>query len=269
MSETYGNLPVEIDPTAWFGRTFSPPVPLDISSIQEQISEQLNSFFQKGGIPIQSYIWPNQDLDTFWNGPNPAYILISYEATRLGKPLDTNTMLQERTLEFSIIILARQISWARAGTGSVFLLIDSVEAALSGFRPAGCRNGYFTEERFSERDPEGGIWLYVMTYEVTTMRPKLLPEYVLANLQKISHLIGDAGSNPVSMVISASGTLSFPADTLLYSVVTPNGSLALLGRDYNYSSSTGSFEIIPGGLLAPNMTVQVVTSPVIDTITAP
>jgi len=182
---TYGALPVVIDPTAWAGRVITPPLGLlTIDTIQDQINAQLTAFFAQLSPPlaIRIYTWPNFDLDTWWKGTDVAFVLISYISTDLTKPVATSAMVQERTLKFKLHVEARQVSWKLTGPGSVYALIDAIEAALTGFQPTGCRSSYFTEERFDEQDPQGRVWLYDMTYNVPTMKVKLLPEYALANL---------------------------------------------------------------------------------------
>ena len=63
---TYGALPVQIDPTAWGGRTNTPPASLTVDSIQNQIAAQLVAFFASGSLAIPVYIYPAFDLDTWW-----------------------------------------------------------------------------------------------------------------------------------------------------------------------------------------------------------
>lgn len=187
---TYGGLPTEIDPTAWAGRIITPPKGLlTVDSIQNQIAAYLTAFFagttQNPPLPalqIPIYVYPCFDKDTWWASSAIAFVLISYSNSTLAKPLTTSAMVQERTLQFKLHVEARTSSWTLSGTGSVYALIEAIEAALTGFQPVGCRNGYFTEERFGEQDPQGKLWLYDMTYNVITVRPKLLPAYALANL---------------------------------------------------------------------------------------
>jgi hypothetical protein len=181
---TYGALPVQIDPTAWGGRTNTPTASLTVDSIQNQIAAQLVAFFASGSLAIPVYIYPAFDLDTWWASSAIAFVLISYSNTGLSKPLATSSMVQERTLQFKIHVEARKTAWNLSGPGSVYALIDAIESALGGFQPTGCRHTYFTEERFSEQDPQGRVWLYDLTFNVLTVRPRLLPSYALANLQK-------------------------------------------------------------------------------------
>jgi hypothetical protein len=181
---TYGALPVQMDPTAWGGRTNTPPASLTVDSIQNQIAAQLVEFFASGSLAIPVYIYPAFDLDTWWASSAIAFVLISYSNTGLSKPLATSSMVQERTLQFKVHVEARKTAWNLSGPGSVYALIDAIESALGGFQPTGCRHAYFTEERFSEQDPQGRVWLYDLTFNVLTIRPRLLPSYALANLQQ-------------------------------------------------------------------------------------
>lgn len=191
----YGTFPVIIDPTAWNGREQN--APLTIDSIQNQVAAQLTAFFAAAPLVIPIYVWPNFDLDTWWNSSAVAFVLISYSNTNLSKPQSTSAMLQERTIQFRVHVEARKTAWALSGAGSVYALIDAIEAALTGFQPAGCRNAYFTEERFSEQDPEGRVWLYDLTYNVITMRTKLLTQYALANLVQATVDIEPSGDQVI------------------------------------------------------------------------
>ena len=194
---TYGALPVQIDPTAWGGRTNTPAASLTVDSIQNQIAAQLAAFFTSGSLAIPVYIYPAFDLDTWWASSAIAFVLISYSNTGLSKPLATSSMVQERTLQFKIHVEARKTAWNLSGAGSVYALIDAIESALGGFQPTGCRHAYFTEERFSEQDPQGRVWLYDLTFNVLTVRPRLLPQYALANLQKEIFNVASSGDQVI------------------------------------------------------------------------
>lgn len=179
--------------------------PLTIDSIQGQIAAYLELFFTGATqdppltpLAISTYVWPDFDLDAWWGGTDIAFVLISYSNTQLGKPIATSTMVQERTLQFRIHVEARQISWRLQGPGSVYALIDAIEAALTGFQPTGCRRGYFTEERFSEQDPQGRVWLHDLTYNVITLKPKLEPAYTLASLQQVTTNVQPGGDQVIA-----------------------------------------------------------------------
>lgn len=181
---SYGSLPVWLDPTAWAGRTLSPPAGQDVGTIQGAIAAQLSGYFASAGLGIPVYVFPDFDQDTWWSSTAIAFVLISYQGTRFGKPMATDAMVQERVIGFDVHVEARQSAWALTGPGSVYALVDAIEAALTGFRAKGCRNAYFVEERFAEQDSEGRVWLYDMRLEVPTLKLKTEPSYALANLVK-------------------------------------------------------------------------------------
>ncbi len=179
---SYGSLPVWLDPTAWAGRTASPPAGQDVGTIQGEIAAQLSAYFASAGLGIPVYVFPDFDQDTWWSSTAIAFVLISYQGTRFGKPMATDAMVQERVIGFDVHVEARQSAWALTGPGSVYALVDAIEAALTGFRAKGCRNAYFVEERFAEQDSEGRVWLYDMRLEVPTLKLKTEPSFALANL---------------------------------------------------------------------------------------
>lgn len=170
---------------------------MTVDAIQNQIAAQIANFFASGELDIPTYTWPDFDLDTWWKGTSIAFVLLSYSGTVLSKPQSTSSMLQERTVQFKVHVEARQVSWALAGPGSVYALIDAVEAALTGFQPQGCRNSYFTEERFESLVNDGRVWKYDMLYNVVTMRPKLLPQYALAALAQMTYKVQPSGDQVV------------------------------------------------------------------------
>jgi Gp37 protein len=181
---SYGSLPVWLDPTAWAGRTYSPPAGQDVGTIQGEIAARLAGYFTGAGLNIPVYVFPDFDQDTWWASTAIAFVLISYHGSRFGRPMSTDAMVQERVVSFDVHVEARQTAWALTGAGSVYALIDAVEAALTGFRPTACRNAYFVEEQFSEQESEGRVWLYDMRLEVPTLKLKTEPTYALANLVK-------------------------------------------------------------------------------------
>lgn len=193
LPPTYGDLPVVIDPTAWAGRTYTPPNSLTIDTIQNAIASAMTAAFVSARLAIPVYVWPNYDLDTWWESDAIAFVLISYKSTGYSKPLDTSAMLQERTLRFRMHVEARTAAWPLTGAGSVYALIDAIEAYLTGQQYPGCRKSYFTDEEFSEQDPQGRVWLYDMTYNVITMRVLQPTVYGLVNLAQIVNNVSPGG----------------------------------------------------------------------------
>lgn len=199
---TYGSLPTLLDPTAWAGRVTG--YSLDVGTIQLQLKAQLDAIFTQFDLNIATYIWPKYDLDTWWNDPNqpPAFVLISYKSSDYSQPKSTSAMLQERKMKFVFHVEARTSVWPNTGPGSVYELVEGIEEAMTGFQPKGCRNGFFTDEEFKEQDPQGRIWLYDMTFNVTTMRQKLPANYLLANCQRMQFNIQPGGDQVIVPPVS-------------------------------------------------------------------
>ena len=273
---SYGSLPVWLDPTAWAGRTYSPPAGQDVGTIQTEIAAQLSAYFASAGLGIPVYVFPDFDLDTWWAGTAIAFVLISYEDSRFGKPMSTDAMVQERVLGFDVHVEARRTAWALTGTGSVYLLIDAIEAALTGFRPTACRNAYFVQERFRHKEPDDGrIWLYDLRLEVPTLKLKTEPSYALANLVNAqAYAAAQAVARGAPVVAGtysfAGGTLTLPgpAPVVVGAVYAANGTTLFRELvDWTCDGTTGVVTAVAGGSIAADAQVQIAWAPA-DTITA-
>ncbi|MGH7067168.1 MAG: Gp37 family protein [Acetobacteraceae bacterium] len=264
---TYGQLPVAIDPTAWTGRVFIPAE--DVGSIQAAIAVQLTACFTGAGLAIPVYVFPDFDLDAWWQSSAIAFVLISYHGTRFGRPMTTDAMVQERTLAFDLHVEARQTAWALTGAGSVYALVDAVEAALTGFRAPACRNAYFAEERFAEQDAEGRVWLYDMRLEVPTLKLKTEPAMALANLVRAQMYVAALAVANGQAVTTASytfggGTLTLPGPVPLVvgGIASANG-LPLYQEfaDWECDGTTAIVTATPGGAIGASDTVMIAWAP--------
>ncbi len=262
---SYGSLPVWLDPTAWAGREISPPAGEDIGTLQSAIAAQLTGFFSGAGIAIPVHVFPDFDLDTWWKSAAIAFVLISYHGSKFGRPMSTDAMVQERIVSFDVHVEARQTAWALTGPGSVYALIDAVEAALGGFRVPGCRNAYFVEERFGEQDPTGRVWLYDMRLEVPTLKLKQEPQLALANLvkaQAYTAAVASAGGRPVrgGAFTFANGTITLPGPTpLVVGAITSADGRRIFREfaDWTCDGTTGVVTALATGGIAQNATVQI------------
>ncbi|MGH7118149.1 MAG: Gp37 family protein [Acetobacteraceae bacterium] len=272
---TYGALPVAIDPTAWTGRSYSPSEPQDAGSIQAAIAAQLSEHLSGAGLAIPVYVFPDFDLDTWWQSSAIAFVLVSYHGARFGKPMTTDAMVQERTLSFDVHVEARQTAWALSGAGSVYALVDAVEAALTGYRPPSCRNAYFAEERFAEQDAEGRVWLYDMRLEVPTLKLKTEPAMALANLVRAQMYVAAlalANGAPVSAgsYAFAGGVLTLPGPYPVVVGAVSNAAGTVLYRefvDWECDGATGVVTAIAAGGIGASDTVAIACAPA-DTVVA-
>ncbi len=248
-------IPVTMDPTAWGGRIASRA--LDIGAIQDAIAAQLTGYFAAAPapLPISVYSFPNFDLDTWWKSTSIAFALVRYRETQFGQPDATDSMVQDRTIEFSVHVEAKLSAWAITGTGSVYALIEAIEAALTGFSVPGCRHAYFTEETFDGQDAEGGVWLYDMRLKVPTRRPKQEATYALTKLASVL-LVEAAGQTPQPQapvqLTFAGGSIAFPVQNISSVALTDasNGRVYVLGTDYSVNGLLGTVAALAGGAIA-------------------
>lgn len=276
----YGSLPVWLDPTAWAGRTVSPPAGQDVGTIQGAIAARLQGYFAGAGLEIPVYVFPDFDPDTWWAGPAIAFVLISYRGSRFGRPVATDSMVQERVIEFTLHVEARQTAWALNGPGSVYALIDAIEAALSGFRPAGCRNAYFVEERFAEQESEGRVWLYDMRLAVPGLKLRTEPDFALAALvraQMYAAVQARAPGAPVRGAPVEGGAYRFAGGSLTLPGPVPLV-VGAVGRadgrglyrefaDWICDGATGVVTAVSGGAIGAEESVAIAWAPA-ETITA-
>jgi Gp37 protein len=265
MSTPQPTLPTLIDPTAWSGRTYSPELPLDLATAQTAIVGQLQTPF--AATPIQVFGYPDLPDDGWWSQTQaPGYVLVAYDSTEFGPPIATSSMVQERRIDFEVLIIARQIAWGDFGpTGVMQALIKVIKAQLTGFRIPGFRNGYFTGERFREKDPQGRIWVYAMRWRTITMEVKMETKYALAALQAlIYNETGGLTTVPVAIkpYVFVNGVIQLPNTNVSAVSVTSiaNNAPYVLGTDYSLQAAQGTIAALAGGALANGGTVNVTYS---------
>jgi hypothetical protein len=155
--------------TPWNGTAFAPPTPLDIATIEAALLAQLNE--QINGIEIVHY--PDQP-ESYRLTHRVGAALVRYEGSKYGRQIDTAAIAQERTLEFEITLLMRDLGW---GLGSrsygtspgAYAILEAVRTSLTGYQISGCSKMYPLRERFVKRDGQGGVWIYAIVFALTTM----------------------------------------------------------------------------------------------------
>jgi Gp37 protein len=258
-------LPVLADPTAWGGRVYDPPLSLDLATLQDSLVEQLRGTFD--GTNIEVHGFPDQPDNTWWNSDAIGYLLVAYDKTEYSAPLATSSMVQERRVDFEVLIIARQISWADFNASGVFKALNAViKSSLTGFRAPGWRNGYFSGENFREKDPRGRVWVYSMRFRAVTMEIKQEPTLALANLKEVLFReVAGVTATPVPaapFIFDETGTIQLPLVNIsAVRVTSANGATTyVLGADYAVQSQPGQVSVIAGGALAPGVPVNVAYS---------
>jgi hypothetical protein len=258
-------LPLLEDPTAWAGRLYDPPLPLDLATAQCGLVSQLRSTFE--GTDIQVFGYPDQPENTWWKSNAIGYVLVAYDRTEYSSPLATSSMVQERRVDFEVAFIARTISWADfTSTGVLQALQAVIKSSLTGFRLLGWRNGYFIGENFRERDPRGRPWVYSFHWRTITMELKQEPAIALGTLKKILYLDSSQQTAtpqpPAQFTFDPNGNIQLPVGNVSSVVVkdSTGQTTYTLDQDYTVAATLGIVSTIAGGLLAPGVTVELTYS---------
>jgi len=110
------------------------------------------------GIPIESF--PNNPTEYRLLHPSAA-VLVRYAGSNFTPSLSPNIIIQDRTIDFDITIIARSLTDNRG----VYELIESIRVALTGFIPDGCTKMYPKKDEFVNENE--GIWQYSMIFSTT------------------------------------------------------------------------------------------------------
>lgn len=250
------------NPNNWAGVASSPPVPNRVDAVLQNIQLLLNNYLNSAGINVETHIFPDQPVDEWWNGPTPAYLLIAYRSSHFERPKATSGMVQHRTFVVDIDILARQIEWSAKG-GFVYVLMAAIQQALAGASIPGCRYLYFLDETFEEQDPQGRIWRYAMTMEITTFQLAVSPdESTLATLKELWFL---EGANQTTKAQSSQYTFNSAGELQLgnmnvFNVIMSNpvtGKVYLYMIDFTFDPLTGLVTTIENGAIPAGATVNI------------
>jgi hypothetical protein len=246
----------------WNGENFAPPTPIDIATIEIAIVAQLAA--QIAGIEIAHY--PDQP-ESYRLTHRVGAALVQYLGSKYGTMLDTSAIIQERVMEFGITVMMRDLGWSYGAEPSgpspgAYSVLEAVRAALTGFCVPGCRQIYPRAERFVERDKQGGVWIYIITFALSTVavQPSSTPTFPLF----IRGVAMEEGGQsevtlaPASFTFNSAGTIQLPHGNISAVLVTAAGGAVLsLGTDYSLEAVNGVVTALAGGAASAGETVQV------------
>jgi hypothetical protein len=246
----------------WNGVIFSPPTPIDIGTIEDAIVTQLSS--QITSIEIAHY----PDTPETWRLTHRIGAgLVRYAGARYGELLTTSAIAQERKLEFEIEILMRDLGWAVGGEPSgpspgAYSIIESIRLALTGFLIPGCRKIYPVREKFVKRDKQGGVWIYVSTFALSTVAveapltqnfPLFTRGIALEEGAQTSITVGAA-----SYTFNSNLQVQLPnGNVFAVSVTTTGGAALVQGVDFSVDRADGIITGLTGGAVSAGQTVQI------------
>ncbi|HUY26147.1 MAG TPA: Gp37 family protein [Candidatus Binataceae bacterium] len=250
--------------TPWQGQTFAPPQSLDIGTIESSIVAQLNTAL---GNQIEVAHYPDAP-ETYRLTHRVGAALVVYGGDDYSEVEDTAVVLQDRTLRFHIDVLMRDLGWAYGGPASgpspgAYSVLNTILTTLTGYWIPGCRKMFPKGTQFVERDKQGGVWYYRMSFDVPTVNIEVgaTPDFPL--FTKGSALeTGGITAIPVGFApftFNAQNQITLPNQNVSKVIVTSHdGTIVYLaGSDYSVDGPNGIITQIAGGNIAALATVLV------------
>jgi Gp37 protein len=247
----------------WAGSQFLPPSPLDIATIETAIVNQLRS--QIGTVEIAHF--PDKP-SAYRLTHRIGAALVVYRGATYGEQIDTAAIAQVRTLKFDVTLVMRDLGWSFGGEASgtspgAYAVLEEVRTALTGFRVPGCRKMYPVRDSFEGRDPQGGVWIYAITFALDTMAVERsatenFPLFVRGTAQETGGLTA-VTVGPAAYTFDVSGQITLPNGNVS-SVVVSNpigGAVYTQGVDYLLDAVNGVITLAAGGAIPAGATVNV------------
>ena len=163
------------------GVQYSPPIPLDIATVENAILARLANAFG-GSIVNGKVTGAAVDIDHYPERASESYrlthrvgaVLVRFNGSEYGPVIDTEAVIQERTFKWFVAILMRDLGWSYGGQASgpspgAYQVVETVRLALSGFKVLGFRKMYPANEEHEGRDKEGGVYYHNAIYRHVTM----------------------------------------------------------------------------------------------------
>ena len=251
-----------IPDTPWAGQSFAPPTALDIATVEAAIVEQLRAAISV----IEVVHFPDRP-EAYRLTHRIGAALVSYRGATYGELIDSAVVAQPRRFEFEVRLLARDLGWGYGGAASgagpgAYALLEAIRIALTGFRVPGCRKLFPLKERFVDRDAQGGVWIYAISFAVETLAIEATPPVEVPLF--ISGLALDPAGDAVAavgafeQVFDANGVVQLPYGNLSnVSVSDGSGRRYVEGADYAVDAANGRIALVAGGALAPGAAVTV------------
>jgi len=247
----------------WLGQEFAPPTPLDIETIETTVVNQLSA--QINGIEIAHF--PDQP-EAYRMTHRVGAALVRYEGADYGTLIDSAAIVQERTLRFEVTIMMRDLGWSlggapAGGTPGAYATIEAVRAALTGFRVPGCGKTFPLRERFVERDKQGGLWIYAITFAMRTVAlepstPDNYPLLARARTQEQGGITAVVAA-PALYTFNSNGNIQLPNGNVTAPLVSnpTTGAMYVIGLDYTLDAVNGIVTWVAAGAIAAGAPVAI------------
>jgi hypothetical protein len=253
--------------TPWTGTSYSPATPLDIATLESAIVTQLAGAL---GNLIEVAHYPNNP-ETYRLTHRVGAALVQYTGAKYDPPEEVALVVQQRTLEFVVTVMMRDLGWAYGGPPSgtspgAYQMLEAVRVALAGYRLApdlGATKLTPVRERFVKR--EDGIWHYAIHFTTRTVAVEnyLTPAFPLFRTGLAFEENGQTVRviAPADYVFNGDGVIILPKINISsLTVASPAGAFYSAGADYLLDTVAGVIAWIPTGNIAAGATVSITYS---------
>jgi hypothetical protein len=251
--------------TPWAGTAFNPASPVDIVTVADALVNRLNSTI---GNVVEVAHFPDNPA-TYRLTHRVGAALVRYTGASYSSPSDISLMMQERTLEFSVALMVRDLGWAFGGPNTItpgaYQLLEAIRVALAGFHPVpdtAVTPLRALHEKFVKH--EDGVWHYTISFSTRTVAVAdyQTPGYPLFTLG----LALDTNAQTTRSVSPANYTFSSGSITLANRNITAltlasvSGHLYMSNLDYLLNNVNGTITWLVTGTIPAGATVVIAYS---------
>lgn len=139
---------------------------MGIKEIENSIKEKLKA--DLSGLSVESF--PSNFADYLDKFSHPiGTVFLTYRGASYQKPAVLGLHVQEKQLDFSLILVVRA-----AKNEELYPYIDQLENILMGYKTIGCEKIYFTKNSFL--DEYFGIFMYEIDFSTSTKAVEVVQE---------------------------------------------------------------------------------------------
>src|SRR5580704_1259433 len=250
---------------SWVGQQFSPPTALDIATIETAIVSRLQALVTS----VEIVHFPDNPKNYRLTHRIGAALVV-YRSSEYGRLVDTRSIIQERKMEFDVTVLVRDLGWSVGGppggtSPGAYAILEAIRAALTGYQVPGARKIYMVRDKFVERDTEGGVWIYLLSFALTTMAVEVsttedFPLFIKGvALEEGGETIVTVGAT--EFTFNSQSQIQLPNQNIsAVSVSALSGSPYIAGTDYLLDTVNAIVTRLSSGGIASGATVNIAWS---------
>jgi hypothetical protein len=249
------------------GIQYSPAILLDIATVEKAILARLTAAVADQ-VAVDHF--PAHASKKYELKHRVGAVLVGYDGSEYGPVIDTEVVIQERTVIWYIEIQMRDLGWSYGGQASgpspgAYQILETVRNALTGFVVLGYRKMYPSNENFEAIDQQGGVYYFNARYRHVTMalEQDIAPNHpVLVKAQafeKGAQTTIEVPVAPFTFSAAAPGAIQLPQINISNVVVLSNdlSTEYAAGTDYSVDPVAGVVARIATGAIGGGATVQI------------